>query len=262
MIPTVAGASSPGTNGKTLPAKGQFRLSLRAHRWAVGEFRRRVQERWTLEEIADLDAVAEDGLAMLAHGLDPAHTLRVGEREGLEVWEGDCAFVEGPDRERAMLLAAREVRECVVDAFAVALHRAIRQGKIRTGGELAAAVEEVLDRLDEDGEQVFWRISEYLSVNLRQAAYGWASWAVREALDSLAAGRMWEEERQREVVDEVGGAVDVMCGDSLGVLLSEGAGAPRLPSRSVSSVHGVNGGDRSEPAYGESWTGLGGTRGD
>ena len=238
-LPTVAGASSPGTNGKTLPAKGQPRLSSRAHRWAVGAFRRRVQERWTLEEIADLDAVAEDG--------------------------GDCAFVEGPDRERAMLLAAREVRKCVVDAFAVALHRAIRRGRIQTGGELAAVVEDVLDQLEAHAEELFPRLSEALSVHCCQAAYGWAGHAIREATDALAARRMREVVRRRErteVVDKAADAVDEARCDCLWMSLSEGAGAPRLPSRGVSPVHGVNGGDRSEPAYGESWTGLGGKRGN
>ena len=258
-LPAVAGTFSPGTNKKLLPAKGQARLSCRAHRWAVGEFRRRVQERWTLEEIADMDAVGEDGLAMVAIGLDYEHVLAVAEREGLKVWAGDCAFVEGPDRERAMLLAAREVRAALIDAFAVVLHRAIRRGRIQTGRELAAVVEDVLDQLEDNAQQILWRISEYLSLGSRQAAYRWAGYAIQEALDSLAAGRMQE---QAEMVNQVVDASHEECGDSPGVLLSEGAGAPRLPSRGVSPVHGVNGGDGSEPAHGESWTGLGGARRD
>ena len=145
-----------------------------------------------------MDAVGEDGLAMLSHGLDHEHVLAVAEREGLKVWAGDCAFVEGPDRERAMLLAAREVRKCVVDAFATALHRAIKRGRVQTGRELAYVVEHVLDVLEEDGEGVFWRISEALSVNCRQAAYSWAGHAIREATDAFAARRMLEEERRRE----------------------------------------------------------------
>jgi len=240
--PTAA-SFSLGTNRKTLPATGQPRLSSRAHRWAVGEFRRRVEERWTAEEIADMDAVGEDGLPCVAIGLDREHILTLAERHGLDVCEGDCAFVEGPDRERAMLLAAREVRKCVVNAFAVALHGAIRRGRIQNGKELADVVEEVLDRLDEDGEQIFRRISEYLSLGSRHAAYSWAGHAIREATDALAAGRMQE---QAEMVNQVVDASHEECGDSPGVLLSEGAGAPRLPSRGVS----------------QSWTGLGGARRD
>lgn len=248
-LPAVAGTSSRGTNRKTLLAKGQPRLSSRAHRWAVGEFRRRVQERWTLEEIADMDAVGEDGLPCVAIGLDWEHVLTLAERHGLDVWEGDCASLEGPDRERAMLLAAREVRAAAINAFATALYRAIRRGRIQTGGELAAVVEDVLDQLEDNAQEIFWRISEYLSVGSGQVAYRWAGYAIREALDSLAAGRMQE---QAEMVNQVVDASDEECGDSLGVLLSEGAGASRLASRGVSPVHGVGGGESSEPAHGES----------
>jgi len=195
--PATAGASSPGTNGKTLPAKGQPRLSSRAYRWAVGEFRRRVQERWTLEEIADMDAVAEDGLAMLAHGLDPAHAPRVGEREGLEVWEGDCAFVEGPDRERAMLLAARELRAAVINTFATALHRAIRRGRIQTGGELAAVVDDVLGQLDEDAEELFPRLSERAMLGDRHSVFSSVGWLVWTAVEGIENARAVEEARRR-----------------------------------------------------------------
>lgn len=229
-------AFSPIANPKTIPMKGKPSLSPQAHRWAVGEFRRRVQERWTLEEIADLDAVAEDGLAMLAHGLDREH-----------------------------ILAAGKVRKCVVDAFAVALHRSLRRGRIQSGKELADVVDSVLDELEADAEELFPRLSEALSVHYCQAAYGWAGHAIREATDALAARRMREVVRRREraeMVNQVVDASDEECGDSLWVSLPEGAGAPRLPSRSVSPAHGVRGGESSEPAYGESWTGLGGARRD
>jgi len=208
-------------------------LSSRAHRWAVGAFRRRVQERWTLEEIADLDAVAEDGLAALPHGLDREH-----------------------------ILAAGEVRKCVVDAFAVALHRAIRRRRIRTGKELADVVDGVLDELEADAEELFPRLSEALSVGCCQAVHSWAGHAIREATDALAARRMWEVVRRRErteVVDKAADASGKACCDSLGVLLSEGAGASRLASRGVSPVHGGRGGESSEPAHGESGASFSGT---
>jgi len=179
-----------------------------------------------------------------------------------EAWPPErIATAHGLDREH--ILAAWEVRKCVVDAFAASLHQAIRAGRIQSGRELAFVVSSVLDELEADAEELFPRLSEGLSVDCCQAAYSWAGHATREATDALAARRMREVVRRREqteVADKAADAVDEAWCDCLWVSLPEGAGASRLASRGVSPVHGMRGGESSEPAHGESWTGLSGKR--
>jgi len=195
--PATAGASSPAGH-TTPPAKGKTSLSSRAHRWAVSEIRRRMRETWPLEDIADMDAPDADGLATMAIGLDHEHVLTAGKRRGLQVWEDECATLAGPDREVAMLMAAKEVQMALINAFATALHRAIKRGRIQTGRELAAVVDYVLDELEADAEELFPRLSESLAVGCYRPVYAWASHAVQQARDALATRRMLEEERRRE----------------------------------------------------------------
>lgn len=234
--------------------KGTIRLSPKAHRWGVGEFRRRLRGTWPLKRIAHMDAVAEDGLATFAAGLDHRHVLELAEREGLGVWDDELAFLAGPDRELAMLRAAGEVRTAIVDAFAASLHQAIRAGRIQSGRELAFVVSSVLDGLDADAEELFPRFSEALAVGWRHSVYAWAGFAVRQAVDSLASQRAREEERRGERQEWAS------FQDSWRDLVPQAARtASRCPAQRRAqmpvlaiSVHAVRGGELGEPAHGES----------
>ena len=174
------------------------RLSARAERWAIAEFRRRLAH-WTPERIADPDGIDEDGLATLAIGLDREHVLAVAEREGLEVWEGDYDSLGGPDREQAMLAAAKELRVAVVNAFATALHRAIKRGRIKAGRELAQVVDEVAEVLDQEARDWLWPwLSERMVVDGERAVYAWVGRLVRVAVEGIEEARAMEEARKQE----------------------------------------------------------------
>ena len=170
-------------------------------RWAIAQFRRQFAH-WTPERIADPDGIDEDGLATVAIGLDYQHVLVVAEREGLEVWEGDCATLRGPDRERAMLFAAKELKRTVINAFAVALHRAIRWGRIRTGRELAEVVERVAEALNEEAQDWLWSwFSERSVIDGERAVYAWVGRLVRAAVEGVEEARAEEEAYKQEVAE-------------------------------------------------------------
>jgi len=175
----------------------RHRPSPRAERWAIAEFRRRLAH-WTPERIADPDGIDEDDLATLAVGLDREHVLAVAERKGLEVWEGDYDNLGGPDREQAMLAAAKELRVAVIDAFAVALHRAIKRGRIRTGRELAEVVEEVAEVLDQEAQDWLWPWLSERMVDGERAVYAWVGRLVRVAVEGIEEARAMEEARKQE----------------------------------------------------------------
>jgi len=176
----------------------RHRLSPRAERWAIAEFRRRLV-RWTCEEIAQPDGVAEDGQATFAAGLDHEYVLRVAKRRGLAVWEGELGALDGPDREEAMLIAAKELKRAVIDAFAVALHRAIKRGRIKAGRELAQVVDEVAEVLDQEARDWLWPwLSERVAFDGERAVYAWVGWLVRAAVAGVEEARAMEEARRRE----------------------------------------------------------------
>ena len=175
--------------------KGRTRLSPRAERWSIAEFRRRLAK-WTPEEIAGLDGDGEDGLATFATGLDYLHVLEIAECKGLQAWADEFGALGGPDRERAMLLAAAELRRAVVDGFAVALHRAIKRGRIRTGRELAQMVERVAEVLNREAQDWLWPwLSERMAIDGERAAYAWIGRLVRVACEAIEEERMAEQVR-------------------------------------------------------------------
>ena len=176
----------------------RHRPSSRAERWAIAEFRRRLV-RWTCEEIAQPDGVAEDGQATFAAGLDHEYVLQVAERRGLAVWEGELGALDGPDREEAMSVAAEELKRAVIDAFATALHRAIKRGRIKAGRELAQVVDEVAEVLDQEARDWLWPwLSERMVVDGERAVYAWVGRLVRVAVEGIEEARAIEEARRRE----------------------------------------------------------------
>ena len=195
--PAHAGGSTAASPQKTFQLKGQ-KISPRAERWALAEFRRRLAK-WTPEAIAKLDGVADDGQATYATGLDHQHVLQAAKRRGLEVWEGELGSLGGPDREEAMLAAAKEIKRAVVSAFAIALHRAIKRERIRTGRELAQVVERVAETLNEEAQDWLWPwLSERMAIDGERAAYAWVGRLVRAAVAGIEEARAVEEARRRE----------------------------------------------------------------
>ena len=190
---------SPAQPKNSSQLRGESCLSPKAERWAIAEFRRRLA-RWNPESIADLTGYAEDGLASSAVGLDIEHVLQVAEREDLQVWEDELATLGGPDREIAMLLAAIELKRAVVDGFAVALHRNIRKGRIRTGRELGCVVERIAEVLNEEAEDWLWPwLSERCAIaGGPRPVFAWVGRLVRVTIEGLEEARAEEEARQRE----------------------------------------------------------------